>query len=102
MVYSIGRKHVPMTINHKSVESKESILVEVVLDVFDGISHGGNLLSLVIGNGYLEYTLELHDQLHGVQRIGAKVVLETGLELDLALVYAKFVNNNIPDLFLDF
>src|SRR5438067_9260870 len=55
----------------------------VRLDVIDGLLDGGDLLGFLVRNLGLEFLLERHHELDGVERIGAEVVDERGLVLDL-------------------
>src|SRR5579864_4065853 len=48
----------------------------VLADIVDGILHGANFFSVLVGNFDVESFFESHDQFHGVERIGAEVVDE--------------------------
>ena len=51
-------------------------LVLAGADVVDRLLDGGDFLGLFVGNFRLEFFLQGHDQLHGVQRVSAEVVDE--------------------------
>src|SRR5207244_605134 len=73
----------------------------VRLDVVDGLLHGGDLLGFLVGDLGLELLLERHHELDGVERIGAEIVDERGLVLDLGLVHAELLGDNFLDRLLD-
>src|SRR5688572_25598996 len=54
-------------------------LLQVPLDVLDGVPHRLDLLRVLVGDVEVELVLELHDELHGVEGIGAEVVDERRL-----------------------
>src|SRR3990170_4997560 len=51
-------------------------LRRVVLDVLDGVSHRRDLLGILVRDLDVERLLERHDQLHGVQGVGAEILDE--------------------------
>ena len=53
------------------------LFVDVGLNILDGVAHGLDFLSLVVGDGNVEHSFELHDQFYGVERICSEVSLET-------------------------
>ena len=77
-------------------------LFAVFLDIGDGVTNSSDFLGILVGNVHLEYTLKLHNQLYGVERVGAQVILEACLWLNLILTYTEFVNDNVPNFFFDF
>src|SRR3712207_2580734 len=50
--------------------------LRVRLDVVHGLLNGGDLLRFLVGYLGLELFFEGHDELHGVERVGAEVVHE--------------------------
>ena len=44
-----------------------------LVDEFGGVLDGGDVLGVVLLDGDLELLLERHDDLHGVERVGAEV-----------------------------
>src|SRR6185312_17377751 len=56
----------------------------VFADVIDCILHGADLLRILVRNFDVESFLEGHDQLDGVERIGAQIVHERGVWGDFA------------------
>ena len=77
-------------------------LFAVLLDIGDGVTNSGDLLSVLVGDVHLEYTLKLHNQLYGVERVCTQVILEACLWLNLIFTYTEFVNDNVPNFFLYF
>src|SRR5581483_5989422 len=73
----------------------------VRLDVIDGLLHGGDLLRFLVGNLGLELLLERHHELHRIKRIGAQIIDERGRVLDLGLVHAKLLGDDLLDRLLD-
>ena len=67
----------------------------VRLDVVDGLLHGGDLLRLLVRDLGLELLLERHHQLDRVERVGAQVVDERRLVLDLGLVHAELLGDDL-------
>src|SRR5579859_3393541 len=52
--------------------------LSVLLDVIDSVVDGPDLFRVLVGNLDVESFFEGHDQLDGVERIGAQVVYERG------------------------
>ena len=73
----------------------------VGLDVVDGLLDGGDLLRFLVGDLGLELLLERHHQLDGVERVGAEVVDERRFVLDLGLVDAQLLGNDLLDPLFD-
>src|SRR3954469_5171552 len=73
----------------------------VRLDVIDGLLHGGDFLGLFVGNFGLELLLERHHQLHRVQRVSAQVIDKRAVILDLGLVHAELLGDDLLDRLLD-
>ena len=71
------------------------------LDELDGLLDGRDLFRFFIGDLGLELLLERHDQLHGVERIGAEIVDERRFVLDVSLVDTQLLGNNLLDALLD-
>src|SRR5207248_8476744 len=78
------------------------LLIRMFLDVIDRLSDGLDFLGLFVGDGELEFVLELHDELDGVEGIGVEVVDEVGLAGDLALVDAHLLADDLDDLLFSF
>src|SRR5512138_46929 len=77
---------------------KGGTLLRVPHDVIDGLADRGQLLGLVVGDVQPELVLEGHDQLDGVQRVGAEIVDEGRVLRDLLLADAQLVRYDGPDL----
>src|SRR5262249_3204152 len=67
---------------------RRRLLFGLAFDVFDGVFDRSNLLRVFVGNLELEGFFESHYQFHDVQRIGAQVVHERGVVIDLAFIDA--------------
>src|SRR5262245_39506833 len=61
------------------------LLLDVVLDVLDRVADRLDLLRVLVGDVQVELVLELHHQLDRVEAVGAEVVDEAGLLVDLLL-----------------
>src|SRR3954466_9627919 len=73
----------------------------VGLDVIDGLLDGGDLLRFLVRDLGLEFFFQRHHELDGVERIGAEVVDERRLVLDLRLIHAQLLGNDFLDCLLD-
>jgi hypothetical protein len=71
------------------------------LDVVDGLLHGRDLFRFLVGDLGLEFLLERHHELHGVERVGPQVVDERGVVLDLRLVHAELFCDDFLDALFD-
>ena len=69
-------------------------------DVVNGILDGGDLLRLLVGDIQVERFLERPHQLDDIERIGAQVIDETRRGIDLRLIPAKLLDNDLLDLLL--
>src|SRR5688572_24689157 len=89
------------TTDHGQLTTDPSLLVCVLLDVVDGLTHGLDLLGLLVGDRELELVLELHHEFYGVERVSVQVVDEVRLAGDLALVDAHLLADDLDDLLID-
>ncbi len=71
----------------------------MLLKIFNGLTDRLNFLGLFIRYGYIELFLKLHDQLNGVERVGAQILNEVGFRLYFAFIYTQFVSNDFCDTF---
>src|SRR5687767_812118 len=62
------------------------ILFLVTVNIFDGFTHGGDLLSILIRDLCTELVLKGHDQFHEIERISLQVLAEAGFRRDLRLI----------------
>src|SRR5208283_2643515 len=67
----------------------------VRVDVIHRVLDGADLLRVLVGNLDFEGLFEGHDQLDGVEGIGAKVIHEGGVGRHFALVYAQLLHNDL-------
>jgi len=56
---------------------------------------------ILVGDGELEFILELHHQLDGIQRVGVEVIDKMGLARDFVLVDAHLLADDFLNLLLD-
>src|SRR5262245_6348061 len=91
----------PVTTTLRRVTEAVRLCLRVRLDVIDRLLHGGDLLGFLVGDFGLELLLERHDELHGVERVGAEVVDERGVVLDLRLVHAELLGNDFLHALFD-
>src|SRR6185312_4340648 len=75
--------------------------LDVRLDVIHRLLHGGDLLGLLVRDLGLELLLEGHDQLHGIERIGAQIVHERGIRGDVFFLDAKLLDDDLLDALFD-
>src|ERR1700732_1123837 len=61
----------PVTTTRRFMHMRSGLMF---LAVFAGLPDGLNLFSRVVGDIDVEFFLELHDEFHDVERIGAQVV----------------------------
>src|SRR5512134_254538 len=64
-------------------------------DIGDRILDGLDLLGGIVGNLAAELFFERHDQLDGVERVGAEIVDEAGALGDLRLVDAEMLDDDL-------
>src|SRR5205085_873635 len=72
----------------------------VFADVIDCILHGTDLLRILVRNFDVESFLEGHDQLDGVERIGAQIVHERGGCRDFAFFLAQLLDHDLLHFFI--
>src|SRR5581483_11792816 len=77
------------------------LLLDVRADVVDRLLHGGDLLGLLIRYLGLEFLLERHHELHRIERVRAEIVDKRGFVLDLRLVHAELLGNDLLDSLFD-
>src|SRR5438105_3868712 len=71
-------------------------------DVVDGLADGLDLLRVLVRDLDPELVLELHDQLHEVDRVGVELLLEGRLLRDVRLVDAELLGEDLLDPLVDF
>src|SRR6185312_6231636 len=75
-----------------------SPLLFLVFDVGDGITDSADLLGVFVGNLQFEGFFEGHDEFHNIQGVGAKVIDERRLVVNLALVHTQLLYDDLLDL----
>src|SRR4051794_40509697 len=76
-------------------------LLLVRVDVVDGVADGLDVLGLLVGDLDLELLLHRHHQLDDVEAVGAEVLDEGRLGLDLVLSHPELLRDDALDLRLD-
>src|SRR5579862_4838799 len=76
-------------------------LLLVRRDVVDSLPDGGDLLRVLVGDLDPELVLELHDQLHEIERVRVQILLERRLLVDLALLHAELLGQDFLDPLVD-
>src|SRR5579883_2304602 len=74
----------------------------MLFDVVDGVLDGADLLRVLVGNLEVEILFQRHDQLHGIERVGAQVVNEGGAGCDLGFFHAQLLCDDLPHLLGNF
>jgi hypothetical protein len=77
-------------------------ILQLAIQVFDGILDRFHLLGIFIRNLHVELILEGHDQLDLIQGIGSKVVYKRGLRGDFIFADAQFFSNDLFDFDFSF
>ena len=72
-------------------------LLLLVFDVGDGVADSADLFGVFVGDFQFEGFFEGHDQLHDVQGVGAKVIDERCLVVNLALVHTQLLYDDLLD-----
>src|SRR5690348_12457053 len=75
--------------------------LDVGLDVIHRLLHGGDLLGFLVRDLGLELFLEGHDQLNGIERIGAQIVHEGSVRGDVLFLDAKLFDDDLLDALFD-
>jgi hypothetical protein len=73
-------------------------LLLLVFDVGDGVADSSNLFRVFVGNFQFESFFEGHDEFHDIQGVGAEVIDERCLVIDLALVHTQLLYDDLLDL----
>src|SRR5258705_9239685 len=73
----------------------------VVLDVLDGVADRHDLLGVLVGDLDVEVLLQSHDELDGIQRVGAQVLDELRVRVDVFLVDPELFDDDLLHLLLD-
>src|SRR3972149_2883110 len=87
-----GRHPVRMTASYSN-----ELSVQTGVDVVDGLLDGGDLFRLFIGNFAVKFLFQRHYQFDRIQGIRAQIIHEGGGGLDLALVNAQLLHDNLLD-----
>src|SRR5688572_1388504 len=74
------------------------LLPDLLVEIRHGIANGAELLRFLVGDIDVELLLERHDQLHGVEAVGAEVLHEAGIAGQLLPLDAELFDDDILDL----
>src|SRR5262249_67249 len=77
------------------------LIAGVLLDVVDCLADVADLLRLLVRDLDPELLLARHHQLDDVERVGAQVVGEAGIQGDLVRVHAELLDDDALDLVCD-
>src|SRR5262249_23117216 len=69
----------------------------VLFDVGDGVSHRGDLLGVLVGDLEVEFLLERHHQLDGVEGVRPEVLDELRVRVDLVLLHPELLTDDLLD-----
>src|SRR5215475_141410 len=89
-----SRRQQPRTRANNRMKPEGSAL-RVLLEEFDRIAHGQNGLSRIVGDFATELLLEGHDELDGVETVGAEIVDEAGILGHLIGFNAQVLDDNL-------
>jgi cobalamin biosynthesis protein CobT len=67
----------------------------VLVDIVDGVLDGADLLRILVRDLRPELLFEAHDELHEIERVGIQVIDERCLRLDLILVGAELLDDDL-------
>jgi hypothetical protein len=70
-------------------------------DVIGGVFDGADLFRVFVGDFDFEGFFEGHDQLDGVEGVGAEVVHKGGVGCDLGFVHAQLLDNDLLYTFIN-
>src|SRR5215211_2104669 len=77
------------------------LLSDLLVEIIHGIADGPKLLGVLVRDIDVEFLLERHDQLDGVEAVGAEVLHETRLAGELLALDAELLDDDILDLLFD-
>src|SRR3954470_19947640 len=75
--------------------------LRVVLDVLDGVADGHDLLGVLVGDLDVEVLLQGHDELDGIEGVGAQVLDELRVRVDVFIVAPELFDDDLLHLLLD-
>src|SRR5215471_19244122 len=71
------------------------LLTLVLIDIVVRVAHALDLLRVLVGNFDSELFFKAHDQLDGVERIGAQVINESRVGCYFILIHAELIDDNL-------
>src|SRR5947208_1500759 len=78
-----------------------STALRVVLDVLDGVATGHDLLGVLVRDLDVEVLLQGHDELDGIEGVGAQVFDELRGRSDVVLLHPELLDDDLLHLILD-
>src|SRR2546427_2078534 len=78
-----------------------STALRVVLDVLDGVADGHDLLGVLVRDLDVEVLLQGHDELDGIEGVGAQVFDELRGRSDVVLLHPELLDDDLLHLVLD-
>src|SRR5574342_321229 len=77
------------------------LLPDLLVEVVHGVADGAELLGILVRDIDVEFLLERHDELDGVQAVRAEVLHEAGLAGELLALDAQLLDDDVLDLLFD-
>src|SRR5690242_9158678 len=77
------------------------LLPHLVVEVLHRIADRAELLRLFVGDVDVEFLLERHDQLDGVEAVGAQILHEARVRGELVALHAELLDDDVLDLLLE-
>lgn len=71
----------------------EKLLFDVLLDIIDSIADSKNLFGLIFRDSDVEFLFDIHDEVDGVERVGAEVGGKIRIRGDIGFFDTEFINN---------
>src|ERR1700680_3064594 len=75
--------------------------LSVFIDIGDGVLDGGDFLGVLVRNLDAKTLFKSHDELHGVEGVGTKVVHEGRGGSDFGFIDPQLLDNDLLDAFFD-
>jgi hypothetical protein len=75
----------------------QDLLLEVATDVVDRLLHRRDLFRFLVRDLRLEFFFERHHQFDGIEGVGAEVIDERRLVLDVRFGYAELLRDDLLD-----
>src|SRR4030095_2775470 len=73
------------------------LLPDLLVEILESVAHGAQLLGFFVRNVDVEFLLERHDHLDGVEAVRAEILHETGLGSQLLPFDAQLLDDDVLD-----